>query len=544
MHRRPAPVEFSTRPDMSPSARRAASAVPVLLLSLLLGAIPWAPAAAQSGSASDRTLLLAYFPFDGGSVEEAARGIPSDVLVIQETSSDGFGIKSAMPMGRASSTGKVDRDGRYGEALSFTSDSRFVLAPLDLDFATHPQITVSMWVKIWDEEAGERGVLLSTGNGADYTPRLSLRQGHVVANAAGSQLPNYAGELQVGTWTHVAAIWDSEADRVRVYTGGAGDERTGLDKLDPVDIAARRRSQTAIENPFHPDWLPTRHLVIGSLTADGYNRLSGVSIDEVRIWAGALSEKELADIMAAESPPPLGPVAPPPAPPAVAETEVIADNDPAGSGAGGGTATDAGSDTGTDEGSGSGAESGEGHWVATISDAFHVSDVSGTGGDRHQTADLGTAALGGIQVHERQNRPCRLVVFGSRNRGPKVSGEQCKSALLAQTWQVTMADDYYVNSLQVCHNDRSNHRVKGIRIWGRKISIDNRTGEARYEGEANSAMDTLPNCRKWAETVSCDRGEFATGVRVHFSRVGPRTRREQIVGVALVCRTMETKRGP
>lgn len=493
------------------------------ILAATAGLLAHGSATAQEESRQTR--LLAYFPFDGGSVEETARGIESAVVVTGEEEFDGFGIVSdGGDTPRGSTTGAVDPDGRYGDALAFTEQSGRVLAPLDLDFSTHPRITVSLWVKVESAEAAERGFLLSTGHGSDRTPGLRLVNGHVVAAAGGGQLHNYAGDLRVGEWNHVAAIWDAEARTVRIYTNGRGDQRAGVETLDPEVIAADRRSQSELENPLRPAWLPTRHLVLGALGIGGSRELRGVSLDEVRIWSGALTEDEFREIMNAESPPPLGPVAPPPPPPQERETVAAAEEDDR-------------FDPPAEEDGGRDAED-RGRLVDwTLSDDYQLSDISGDAGDRQRRVDFfpgeGVEGVevfeGSIGWSEQADRPCKLFV-----RGNPISGFRCERAGgYPQSHTVRLGSGYYLNTLQICRNRRSG-RLKGLKVWGHRVEIDRNANEMSY-GDPNADTRTLNNCNEWSDVVACERGSIASGAQAHFEDVGT-SNREQIVGVRLICR--------
>jgi hypothetical protein len=476
--------------------------------------------------------LLAYFPFDGASVEEAARGIESAVVVAGEEEFDGFGVVSDDgDTPRGSTTGAVDPDGRYGDALAFTEESGRVLAPLDLDFGTHPRITVSMWVKVESAEAAERGFLLSTGHGSDRTPGLRLVNGHVVASAGGGQLHNYAGDLRVGEWNHVAAIWDAEARTVRVYTNGRGDERTDIEHLDPDVIAEDRRSQSELENPLHPEWLPTRHLVLGAQGIGGSRELRGVSMDEVRIWSGTLTNDEFEEIMNAESPPPLGPVAPPPPPPEERETVAAADEDdrfdpPA-------------EEEVEDRGDLSGWE---------LRDDYELSVVSGSTGEETTRAEFsGSAAenayVRGIEIWERANRPCMLVLDAqvSGERAPTVHGlSSCDATDASKQLEVSPGNSSrdVVTELQVCQR-RTNDRVKGVRLRTKRWEIGDDRIVFREESEDE---DEAPNCNgNWQQTVSCPSGSVAAGAIAHWRVVARGTipnPKASLVGVQLMCRAM------
>lgn len=450
-----------------------------------------------AAAGSDDPVVLAYLPFDAGLPVESARGLETEVFAF-----GAGGVRSV--------------EGRYGSAALFEGGSG-ILFPLDLDFATHRTISVSLWVRVTREGAGERGFLFSTGKAADHTPGLSLLGSKVVADAVGQRLIGYGRELDVGEWVHVAGVWDSDARSVQLFTGESEHTRTGLDAMDPTVIADRGRSHSVLDHPVDERRDPARWVTLGALSLNGFRPIEDVALDEVRIYAGALTAADIAAIRDAETPPALGRVAPPPPEPEPEDEEPTAE----------------------DRGAGADAPARElVGW--TLADDYELSDVSGSAGDRRERLDYESRTLDVIEIHESSDRPCMVRIYTDGYSSPReMEGSGCGRFGSGGYVDVDLGRGFHLNSLQACQNDRSNERVKGLRVWGRRIEVDAEAGEIDFR-EPNADEDALANCRKWTEVVSCDSGQLASGLYAHFTDVG-RWDREQIVGLQLVCRDVVGK---
>lgn len=200
------------------------------------------------------------------------------------------------------------------------------------------------------------------------------------------------------------------------------------------------------------------------------------------------------------------------------------------------------------------------------------SSVSGTRGDivteleLHEVGYQGTfdtAWLFGICWYEQNDRPCKIRVRGLRPYAGggtyKIwekfysEGRSCDpifgnsdGKVLVQIrgdWQDLQGDPVNefvgepsaIGSIQVCHNDRDNRRMKGIRITASKISFD---GSIIHENNADATE--LANCRRWAPVVLCPGETRATGLVVHLTEASGEN--EQIVGLQLICREVSITR--
>ncbi len=137
-------------------------------------------------------------------------------------------------------------------------------------------------------------------------------------------------------------------------------------------------------------------------------------------------------------------------------------------------------------------------------------------------------AVSFLSAGERNNRPCELGVYKADINGADDSifaeWDTCNTTSPNKHIGWSTGDGIFVRGIRACTNNSSNHRLKGIQIFGATISS---TGVVTPVGD----MDwyTRPNCQTWHPAVYCPAGQIATKVRVH--RTG-----DEINGLSLACR--------
>lgn len=159
-------------------------------------------------------------------------------------------------------------------------------------------ITLAAWIKPtvdatiqqgivekWSAATGSAGYFLRLSSGECVTFCLLQAPGTVEITTTPRTVP-------LGVWTHVAGVYDSATQTLRIYVNGTMDPTTGTG-AGPVD--------------------GTGPLMIGN--AQGSNQFTGL-IDDVRVYARALSDAEVAMLAAGggapSTAPPTGPPGVPP----------------------------------------------------------------------------------------------------------------------------------------------------------------------------------------------------------------------------------------
>jgi hypothetical protein len=161
------------------------------------------------------------------------------------------------------------------------------------------------------------------------------------------------------------------------------------------------------------------------------------------------------------------------------------------------------------------------------------SDVAGYPGTNQVALTSVGNFINGIMWREVSDRPCRMTVVDHDDNwvnSETVCGTDANplNNLLSDMPSVALSGpDRVIGRLEVCNNNNSNKRMKGMRIWGSRILAD---GSIQYE--PNSASKALPNCRTWSGSVLCPLDSYATGVIIHSSDRG------DITGLQLVCRAI------
>ena len=188
--------------------------------------------------------LVAYYPFDGDLVDHSGNG------------------------NNGTSHGATFVSGYSGQALCFDGLDDYVFAPVNMNAGVMPQMTMSAWAR---SNSTLKGTVISCDDGGyDRTINIDSRGGGTGWSAFSGQPNRVLGysPVTIGDWTFVAAVYDQDAETVKLYVNGALiNEEEGLleSGMDYIHIGA---------NPSHRQYF------------------SG-TIDEVRIYNRTLSAEEL-----------------------------------------------------------------------------------------------------------------------------------------------------------------------------------------------------------------------------------------------------------
>ncbi len=506
-----------------------------------------------SGHAQD---LLLHLPFDGTLDFSGSTGSPKF-------------------MAEDAQAAPVFVTGHIGQAL-LLDGAVSVGAAFNLDHAQYPQVTVTAWVR---EESGASGSrdILSSGSTAGarvgvHGGRLTARLGNRGVSFAGSDFPQ-------NQWVFVAAVLDTAAGRAELHQDEDVYVRDGLE--------VSTREPRLYVDPTDPASEPQQWVIVGAENFETFAATTRpMQVDEVRLYAGALSAERLAELRAAA------------ADPDAAATTIPADVD--GTGAAAAIpigATGEGSLAGSDlpaASCNSHADCPTGQYCAferichpdrhapmrDLQSGYVVpletlpaaagsdAPVAGSGspvpvGDAVATAvtgetskvthemDLGDRFLTYVSWWENEDRPCGIAISGSENPEGGLAKEfyDCNSMLggnlLPSSAGVVvlpgmgMTEDFAgrgAGAIQVCSNTNSNRRMKGLRLAGNWIGRD-----GSIQGSDLEDSYELSHCREWRSTVACGVDRLATGIVVHVTRA---TRyNEQIVGLQLLCRKVGLSEG-
>ena len=188
--------------------------------------------------------LVAYYPFDG------------DVKDYSGNNNHG------------TNNGAVFVSGVRNQALSFDGKDDYVRSPVNINPDNMPQLTMVAWVQ---SDAESRTVISHDNGGYDRTIGFDTRGGGAGWSAfSGTGAVLGFSPVTTGEWTFIAAVYDQDAETVKLYVDDKVYEEKGKlsNGWDYTNIAS---------NPFY----------------GGY--FSGI-IDEVRIYNVALSQSEINSI--------------------------------------------------------------------------------------------------------------------------------------------------------------------------------------------------------------------------------------------------------
>lgn len=226
-------------------------------ISSCLGILTSSPALAASGAQ-----LLAHIPLDGSTT--ASMG--GETVLI----------------------GPAPRSvpGRIGEAMLFSGET-VIAVPVDLSPSAHPRLTVTAWVKAGAETTSADHTIAS-GGGSNTPGLLVLKR----ASGLKSRLRGARGSVIASDfapsdqWLFVAGTVDVPAQTLTVTQHGQTDEKTGVRTDNLYDAPT-------FEIGNDPDAGPRRFLFVGANSPTLQWPATGLAIDDVRLYAGVLSDNEL-----------------------------------------------------------------------------------------------------------------------------------------------------------------------------------------------------------------------------------------------------------
>lgn len=162
-------------------------------------------------------------------------------------------------------------EGRFGQAIKFDGD-RLLELPIDITEDIYPQVTVTGWVYIDDENGDSSGILVSNNSflmlqlfGGQFWMKTG-KQTDVRFNTV--VVPRYR-------WVFFAGVWDSATNQATAY----------------IDQRVRSGDMT-LDTAGEPD----RSVWVGTHKVSSASILKGIRIDDLRIYPGALSAAQIRDV--------------------------------------------------------------------------------------------------------------------------------------------------------------------------------------------------------------------------------------------------------
>jgi hypothetical protein len=214
--------------------------------------------------------LLLHFPLDGTPAVAGSAAGDSKLYLL-----DGGPPPATVP-------------GKFGSALYFNGTTAIAM-PFKLDAATYPNVTVTAWVKVDAESTGERTVF-SAGNG--NVPQLMVYGDRANFTAARGSLM-FNTRMPRDEWVFVAGVVDIANARLQTYQGDGQLLKEGAKVSNLYPPSSYR-------NPDDPLLPAMPYVFVGS---HGFNqwRANKMAIDEVRIYAGALTPEHIDGIRSAST---------------------------------------------------------------------------------------------------------------------------------------------------------------------------------------------------------------------------------------------------
>ena len=171
--------------------------------------------------------------------------------------------------------------GRFGNALKF--DGKSVIAiPVDISQEEYPDITLTAWVK-FDEESRSGNTIFSSGSARLSANSMNV---HTRARSHGGPFNRPNRKIQPGEWTFIATSVNLSNKQITMRIGDQSDRRTIKKLVDP------RKTRT-FRDPENQDQPSQAYVFVGATNFNFQWPAKGVAIDEIRVYEGALTNKQL-----------------------------------------------------------------------------------------------------------------------------------------------------------------------------------------------------------------------------------------------------------
>jgi hypothetical protein len=175
--------------------------------------------------------------------------------------------------------------GTYGSALEIIDTNYIGNIPASFDDSITTAITVTAWIKWYGPSSYPHDCIIFDGRGDPYIESgFSFRIDSWSADnklffglndIAGVEICRSISSIPIGSWTHVAAVFDDSLDLCRLYINGY------LDNTAAITKAYHQSEAEAVigNNHYLDNWAP----------------INGIE-DQVRIYNRALSGSEILDL--------------------------------------------------------------------------------------------------------------------------------------------------------------------------------------------------------------------------------------------------------
>lgn len=183
-------------------------------------------------------------------------------------------------------------EGRIGNAIRFTGEAVFA-KPFRFDRNFYPQVTITAWIK---QPAGPLGTrtIFNSGNKVNFALRNG--GGTLSMSADGPGVNHFRSKVPTEEWVLVAAVHDAQTGETRLHLGDGEPTREVVAVRAPGEPRLYGNPD-APNIATMPDTDKEPYIFLGGNDALTYYGTSGeLIIDDVRVYAGLLSEDQIASI--------------------------------------------------------------------------------------------------------------------------------------------------------------------------------------------------------------------------------------------------------
>jgi hypothetical protein len=180
--------------------------------------------------------------------------------------------------------------GKIGQAIEF--DSQAVIAlPFDLNHNDYPAVTITAWVRQGLATSGTRAILSS---GSDAGARLGVNGGRLAVKAGRTGV-SFDRDMPKAEWVFVAAVIDVQNGYARLHQDDAVFVREG------IDTSAKPPKEFA--NPYEENGGKQPYVFVGGHQFRTWQQTARrLTIDDVRVYAGVLSPRQIDELRSKAQP--------------------------------------------------------------------------------------------------------------------------------------------------------------------------------------------------------------------------------------------------
>lgn len=168
--------------------------------------------------------------------------------------------------------------GQLGQGMEFNSRAT-IAVPFRLDYNDYPAVTVTAWVRQALASSDTRALLASGGG-----PRVTIS--NRLTARVGARGVSFDDDMPRGQWVFVSVVIDLANGSARMQQGDSVYVADGIEPSAP--------SLREYRNPYDPDADSQAYIFVGAAQFRNWQQTARrISIDDLRLYSGVLSDEQI-----------------------------------------------------------------------------------------------------------------------------------------------------------------------------------------------------------------------------------------------------------